>query len=266
MFDKEFFLDSFKREVYDFKLAIEKGSQPPLPQIPACPDWNTTGLLLHLGMVHRAVTQYVGNKELKPTSVKDNPALLQLKQPYLSWLFENKYPNEPIPADLITWFEEGANKLAKVLEQADPDEPIWFWGGDNRAEAWIKQMAFEAAIHRWDAEDAVGEAQEIQQRLAVEATEFQFKLLHHRRKRSKIIHPNGETYRFTPIDCQIGWSVSFFADDTKVTREYGSPDVFFKGTASDLLLYYWRRKGANSLEIKGSPELVDYFFELIPAV
>jgi uncharacterized protein (TIGR03083 family) len=267
MFDKDFFVDSFKREAEAFKKAIERGSEPPLPPIPTCPDWNTLGLLLHLGMVHRAVIHYVSTQELKPVRLRDRTELLNLAPPYLSMLLENRYPaDEPIPLDVLNWYSQGVSQLESVLRQAQPDDPVWFWSGDNRAGSWQRQMAFEAAIHRWDAENAVGLARLIEPRLANEAIKLQFEVLHHRRHLSKISEPKGETFLFSATDYPRHWLIKFDPDGVKVSNEIEVADVTFKGTASDLLLYYWRRKDKAVLEISGEPAMVDYFFELVPTV
>jgi hypothetical protein len=49
-----------------------------------------------------------------------------------------------------------------------------------------------------------------------------------------------------------------------VSREQASAAVVLRGTASDLLLFLWRRGSSASLEVVGDAALVDRLFELAP--
>jgi hypothetical protein len=47
-----------------------------------------------------------------------------------------------------------------------------------------------------------------------------------------------------------------------VSREQASAAVVLRGTASDLLLFLWRRGSSTPLEVEGDGVLVDRLFEL----
>ena len=47
-----------------------------------------------------------------------------------------------------------------------PDEPAWFWGKEHRVGSWQRAMAIETAIHRWDAQNAMGKPEQLEPDLA----------------------------------------------------------------------------------------------------
>ena len=62
-------------------------------------------------------------------------------------------------AALAGWYAEGAARLLEVLARTDPERACWTFGRPpGIAGFWTRRQAMEAAIHRWDAQDAVDAA------------------------------------------------------------------------------------------------------------
>lgn len=74
------------------------------------------------------------------------------------------------PPDLRAWFLDGAAELLAALAQADPAESCWSFTTDRTKGFWVRRQSLETVVHRWDAEDAVGEPGPIDALLA--ATEL----------------------------------------------------------------------------------------------
>ncbi len=104
-----------------------------------CPGWSIADLIRHHGGVHRWATRIVETGE---------PA----KEP----------DHDSGPDDierLADWYGDGASGLIEVLTHTDADSACWTFGRPpGRAGFWVRRQALEAAIHRWDAQDAVGVA------------------------------------------------------------------------------------------------------------
>lgn len=103
------YLGSFGREVAAFEAAgREAVSRPAAPEVPSCPGWVVTDLVLHLGLVHRLVAGVVGGRMQQPPA-QDDLSWLTLPSPWLGWLPPGRAPRQsPVPADLVDWFQAGA--------------------------------------------------------------------------------------------------------------------------------------------------------------
>lgn len=114
----------------------------PFPEhrVPSCPEWDVAGLVGHTGWVHRWVEGMVRTRAAARGKVAVPPPE--------GW------------DDRCDWYEEGLAALVGALTEIDPDEPVWNWADRAPAPArfWHRRMAHETAVHRWDAQNAVGEA------------------------------------------------------------------------------------------------------------
>jgi hypothetical protein len=68
---------------------------------------------------------------------------------------------------LLDWFQAGAAELRELFRAADPGERVWTWSADRSVGFWQRMQAIEAAVHRWDAQNAVSAAQPVDAALAV---------------------------------------------------------------------------------------------------
>ncbi|GAC1610945.1 MAG: maleylpyruvate isomerase family mycothiol-dependent enzyme [Mycobacteriales bacterium] len=97
-----------------------------------CPGWTVQDLGTHLGQIHRWARE----------AVRTGPS--------------DEVTGPSDPADLASWFREGAAQLLGELAQDDPDRPCWGFGPAPRTvRFWLRRQAHETALHRWDAEHAV---------------------------------------------------------------------------------------------------------------
>lgn len=66
-------------------------------------------------------------------------------------------PRLPEGKDPIDWHEETSLGMLAALESIDPETPAWALGASGVVGFWADRMLVEAAIHRWDAEQSLGD-------------------------------------------------------------------------------------------------------------
>jgi uncharacterized protein (TIGR03083 family) len=122
-------------------------------RVPTCPDWTLYQLVEHLGQVHRWATAVVTRPATAP--------------PDRSELNATAAPQDA--DELASWLRDGAGALVDAMRAADPQTPVWSWSGDHSVGFWARRMAHETAVHRADAELALGREFTLEADLAADA-------------------------------------------------------------------------------------------------
>jgi uncharacterized protein (TIGR03083 family) len=170
-----------------------------------------------------------------------------------------------VPAGLLGWFHDGAADLQERFRAADPGEQVWTWSADHSVGFWQRMQAIEAAIHRWDAENAVGAAQSLDAALATDAIGQTFEVMAPmRRSVGKAPPGHGERFLFQCADGPGTWAVHFDGDAVLLGTPDGHYDIQISGTASDLALFLWQRAVTGKLDVQGDVSLLSRYFALVP--
>jgi uncharacterized protein (TIGR03083 family) len=224
-----------------------------------------TDLVLHLGVVHRSVARVIGERIQQPPNIGDR-SRLGLAAEWTGWLPPGRAPQRsPVPAALLTWFHAGAADLQERFRAADPGEPVWTWWADHTVGFWQRMQAIEAAVHRWDAENAVGAAEPIDAALATDAIGLTFEIMAPmRRARAKAPPGHGERFLFQCADGPGTWTVRFDGDAVLLGAADGHHDIQISGKASDLALFLWQRPVTGQLDVQGDTSLLGRYFALVP--
>lgn len=246
----------FRREVLAFERAVRPVGEAPV--VPSCPGWTVTDLIMHLGWVHRFVAKIVDER----LAVPPEGGFADLPGESSTWPDPAKAPNPgPVPGGLVDWFADGAARLGDLFAATPAGEPTWTWSSDHTAGFWARMQAIEAALHRWDAQLATGTPDPMDPELAVDAVGQTFEVMAPARRRWKQAPPGqGERYLFRQTDGPGVWQVAFDGDEV-LTDADGPADAEVAGTASDLMLFLWRRIPAEGLGVTGD---VGRYFELVP--
>lgn len=238
------FLPHFHREVVAFEASAR--SVDLSTSVPSCPEWSMSDLVVHLGQVHRGVAGIITSRLTEPPAQVDLSAV-----------------QAPEDADLLDWFEEGARRLEEVFRSWDPSEHAWTWSEDRTVGFWVRMQTIEAAVHRWDAENAVGLPQPLDDELAADAIVQTFEVMAPaRRAWNKALPGKGERFRFT--DGARAWTVLFDGDDVRLVDGVG--DVEVTASVSDLALFLWGRVPVDRLGVAGDRDVLDRYFSLVPSV
>lgn len=290
------YVGHFHRETQGFLAAVRKAvDADPAPVVPSCPDWSITDLVLHLGHVHRFVARIIGQRLRQPPEFGDL-SWLGLTAEHVGWVHEllvrrgdasgGPPARRPLPSALAEWSQASAAALEAEFRATPADEPVWTWGASQTAGFWQRMQAIEAAIHRWDAENATSSPSPIDPDLAVDAIGQTFEVMAPMRRTIRPAPPGqGERFRFTRTDGPEKWIVQFDGSDVTVggakpgaggakpgaggTEPEASDstkpcDITLAGTASDLMLFLWQRRQPEALDIRGDPSLAARYFELVP--
>ena len=208
--------------------------------VPSCPDWNVAKLTIHTGQHHRWVADAVRRGGDPP----ENP------------------PKPGLRGDeLVQWFRAGWSDLADLLDARGDDEPAWSWSGDNRVGFWRRRTTLETLVHRWDAENALGDPSPLDPELAADGVdEFLFVMValdggvYH----GPLLHVDVVT-----SDAPGRWALDL--EDGRQPRparsdaSTGSPGagrVSIAGPAEHVLLFWWGRRGPGSVELRGDDDSV----------
>jgi hypothetical protein len=129
-------------------------------------------------------------------------------------------------------------------------------------------QTIEAAVHRWDAENATGAAGPVDVELAADAIDQNFAVMVPARRTQRQAPPgSGERFRFRQTDGTGDWTVHFDGDDVHLAESAGPWDAEFAGTASDLMLFLWHRIPADQLDEPAADRgMLDRYFTLAPPV
>ncbi|MGH8932944.1 MAG: maleylpyruvate isomerase family mycothiol-dependent enzyme [Egibacteraceae bacterium] len=224
------FVDSIRRDSDGFAEAAEVAG--PQAAVAACPDWTVADLVWHLRETHYCWRVIVED------GLRDPNGITPIERP-------------PDFAQLLADFRAGAGRMADVLESADPSRPVWTWAPQQEAAFVIRHQVQEAAVHRWDAEQAAGRDFSIDPVMAADAVD-EFLELIGTAYQAEGAAPLGGTVHLHATDTPGEWVVTEDeAGDLRMERAHRKADVALRATASDLLLMLYRRVTPDRGEVFG---------------
>ncbi|MBG0563595.1 maleylpyruvate isomerase family mycothiol-dependent enzyme [Actinoplanes aureus] len=213
-------------------------------RVPGCPDWSVHDLVAHLGAVQRfwAVTVALGDDSGPPSA-------------------EQRGDREP-HGDLLEWFEESTRAMVTALRAAGPEAPSWAWWGTSGAPltagAVARHQVQEAAVHAYDAQDALGKPEPLPAAVAVDGVaEFlsvglgSLGAWPHRPARVQFQAIEGPS-----------WTLDLSpAGATADPAASGEPVTRIQGTASDLVLALYRRIPLEDVRVDGDRSVAEQLRE-----
>jgi len=212
----EAYLGTLERDVAAVSACIDGG--PMSARVAGCPGWDLRQLVVHLGRTHRWATA-----ALEST---DQPA----------------YPPRPDDARLAQWFAGGAAELQAALGSADPARPCWSFSRDTGTVAfWVRRQAQETAVHRWDAQHALGRADRIDATLAADGVDEVARIFYPRQVAMGRREPLVTAVTLRPDDA-----------GEPVPLGEGTAVAEVTGPAEDLLLALWQRRSGADLVHQGA--------------
>ncbi|SFS46195.1 maleylpyruvate isomerase family mycothiol-dependent enzyme [Saccharopolyspora flava] len=137
--DRDFHLKAFQEQADAFRRAVLQAG-PDAP-VSTCPGWDVRRMTGHLARVYARVR----------ASLRSGPG--------------DARPDVPdAPADfdaLLSWWDELRAEVVSDLSTMDPDRRVWAFFADATPTGWARRVAHETAIHRLDAEIALGQAHDL---------------------------------------------------------------------------------------------------------
>jgi uncharacterized protein (TIGR03083 family) len=208
--------------------------------IPTCPGWTMRDLVRHTGGVHRWATAHVVGRLLRPVDGLDQVV-----------------PAQPEDDVLVEWFAAGHAALVQALRDADPNLACWtFLPAPSPLAFWARRQAHETGIHRVDAESPADSITPFQPAFAADGID---ELLY-----CFVTRPGGRlraaeerSLHLHATDVGRDWLVQIGPERVRVTDDAGEGDCGVRGSASELHLLLWNRRGTDGLEVRGDSTLLD---------
>lgn len=222
-------------------------------RVPSCPDWTIHQLVQHVGHAHRLGTAIVAGR--------------------LTTAPDFSRPREAAPDDadeLCAWLRDGAADLAESIRSAGPQTHVWSWADDQSVGFWARRMAHETAVHRADAELALGRKFALDADLAADAISewlgfvglpqaVQF------RPELAELRGEGQILHVHSTDSELGeageWIVHRTPSGPVWEPGHRKGDVAVRGAVVDLLLVLMRRVAPNHapITVLGDASLLDHW-------
>ncbi len=219
-------------------------------QVPSCPEWTLFDLAQHIGEGRRS---WAATVAAGPAATAKSPA-------------DGVAPRER--AALDDWLAESTRLLLDALREAGPDRGCWSWWGASQSPPTSGTVARhqlqQFAVHTYDAQLTLGEPRPLPGDVALDGVEeFQFTCC---ATTSAWPHePAVVDYHATE---GRSWRLRLSAEGARVTRlagDEGPADVSARGTASDLVLWFYGRIPMNSLRVEGDTRIFDRLVAWEPA-
>lgn len=188
-------------------------------EVPSCPGWTVSDLVTHVAEVYE--------HKIACTALGKAP---------------DPWPPEwPADRDPIEWFGDAHGRLLEMFERSGPTTPsATWWPPDQTVGFWARRMAHETAVHRTDAELAIGKLTPVNAELAVDGVD---EIL--------VIMLAGD-WSDDPDDAATGqrvaistggrrWGVTLEREAVSIDDDGGAGDATLGGDPSDVLLWLWGR-------------------------
>jgi uncharacterized protein (TIGR03083 family) len=204
--------------------------------VPSCPGWLVSDLAEHVAMAYLH----------KVAAIRDQ------KQP--------DWPPELGPVDPLVLLRDAYAELSALFDAHDPGDPAWSWTDDQTVGFWVRRMAQETAVHRVDAELAVGERTPVDPELAVDGADEMLavilpavqrhwpdelgKLLVQAAGEVVAVRAGGREWRLELSPGGIGFD------------PVGDPDATVDGEPESVLLWLWGRTVEPGVTVTGSEHAV----------
>jgi uncharacterized protein (TIGR03083 family) len=243
---KDFWIAGLRAEGPAFHAAIAEAA--PNATVPSRPDWTVTDLARHLGSTYRWVRGHVTRGVITPPESR-RPAIAD---------------DTPTGAEAAAWWQREYAELMDLLDGLDPELPAWNWAPQaKKAGFWHRRMAHETAVHRWDAQMAIGATEPVEAKLAVDGVSEVLDTWLPAGRREVPSSRQG-VVQLVATDAAQEWflrlrgaGVALLDTGTLFDTDEHHARAYAAGTASDLLLALHGRVPFDTLEVTGDPTLLD---------
>lgn len=204
----------------------------PHEPVPTCGDWTVADLAAHTSRVHRMAAAALRGDELV-----------------------NGYPPtvgfDPSVSSLAEYFTSGLAELNRAIDAAKDTEDVWTFVGTRPASFWTRRMAAETAVHRWDAQNAVGDASAFEANHAVDMIDEFFDVYVPRKPADAFADAQGRTLHLHATDAEGEWVITRHPDHIEIEHAHAKSTTAVRGGASSLLLVVWNRPVQPDVEVFG---------------
>jgi uncharacterized protein (TIGR03083 family) len=238
---KDFWIGALRTEGPVFAAAVAEA--PAETPVLSCPGWTVADLAHHL------TRTYVWVRTVLTAGTATRP--------------ERHDPEPPAGLTADQWYRQEYDQLMALFEGLDPEAPAWnFAPQPKKAGFWPRRMAHETAVHRWDAQLAIGAGEPIEAKLAADGVS---EVLDTWLPAGRRIEP-GQWHgvvQLTATDAAQDWylrlrgeGVALLDTATILDHDDHNARAQVTGTASDLQLALMGRISFDALGVAGDRRLL----------
>ena len=215
--------------------------------VPTCGDWKLRDLAGHMGWVHGLVGSYVASRATEPLS-------------------REQMPKVPDDDSVVGFAAASLGRLVDALAGIDPETHVWNWSPRPDAGFYFRRMLHETSVHRWDAENAVGDTGPVGDEQGRDGVDefFDF-VLPNAQKRKRRDLPAGSLHLHR-TDGDGEWIVNADGDDVVFEHAHRKGDAAVRGPGGALFLAMWSRLSLDdaSLSVVGDVATAQAWAALAP--
>ncbi|GAA1403317.1 maleylpyruvate isomerase family mycothiol-dependent enzyme [Catellatospora coxensis] len=174
---------------------------------------------------------------------------------------------------LLTWWTESVEQLTSALRAAGPDRGCWTWWDDSPSPqtsgAWARRQVPEIAVHTYDVQLTAGAPQPIPEEAALDGfDDCQFTLC-----ATTVAWPHEPAVVDYHATEGRSWRLRLSRDGARAARltpaageDPEAAGASARGTASDLVLFFYGRIPLDSLKCEGDRRIFDQLAAWDPSV
>ena len=228
-------VEAVERETSTLARALMKGDAD--AQVPTCPDWTLRDLAKHVGGVMGFWSHVLAEGMGRP---------------------KPEIQDEPGPAPTM-WLTTIASALVGELRAASADTEVYTWNPKDHSAGFVaRRMAHETAVHRFDAQMAVGKPGLIEPALAADGIEEIFVMVDAWPESG---HGEGQTLHLHSAEGNE-WLIAMNPGGLDVRREHAKGDLALRGAVSDLELVLYARPPIGEVERFGDESVLDAWYRV----
>ena len=215
--------------------------------IDTCPGWNMRDLVRHLSEIHLWAAARVAKRTSKLWQDDISESTEAWPELAVFW---------PDDDDLVDWYLETNANLVQALEAASPSDDLpTFLPAPSPLAMWARRQAHETAVHRFDAEYAVGHGGRFEPVFASDGIDELVVAFAQRRKEFPVETPRAMAVHAE--DTNDYWHITMSPEGIVTVRDDTPADATLAGDASDLYLILWNRADGSTIRVVGDEELLD---------
>ncbi len=216
--------------------------------IAACPGWDLRELVKHVGLVHLWAAANIRFPRRTWLSAKEMSDLAEFWPDHTrGW---------PPDEGLVGWYRSALDNLVDVLESSPPDhECLTFLPAPSPLIMWARRQASEIAVHRHDAEAAVGHNSRYDPAFAIDMLdELLAGFARHMRPDDAA---RDAVLELSADDAATSFFVTIGPSGVRTARTGDRADLRISGSAGDLYLLMWNRGPGPSIRLTGDETVLD---------
>lgn len=244
------YLASVAAEGQRFAGVVEAGDWD--APIAACPGWDLRELVRHVGLVHlwaAANIEFPRRTWLSVTTMSD-----------LTGYWPEHTTGWPPDEGLADWYRSTLENMLDVFEAKPPDhECLTFLPAPSPLIMWARRQASEIAVHRHDAEAAVGLQSSYDPDFAVDMLDELLAGFAPRMHPGDVEHDT--VLHVAADDVAANFFVTIGRSGVRTAREGDTADLRVSGQAGELYLLMWNRHPGSGVRLAGDHAVLDRWRE-----